>query len=162
MNVNLSVRQLRRHDVAQQVSQTLAETGLPARHLKIEVTESMLMENADAQVELLGQLRKLGVGVAIDDFGTGYSSLSYLQRFPIDALKIDRSFIARENGGDSWDIVRMIIALARDKRALSVAEGVETAEQARELRDMGCDRAQGYFYAPPLNTTDTEAMLGQA
>jgi EAL domain-containing protein (putative c-di-GMP-specific phosphodiesterase class I) len=159
INVNMSVRHLRQADIVEQVLQTLAETGLPANHLKLEVTESMLMENADTQVDVLRQLRKIGVGVAIDDFGTGYSSLSYLQRFPIDALKIDRSFIAHETRSDNWEIVRMIIALARDKRALTVAEGVETEDQARDLRNLGCDRAQGYLYGRPLEAEAAEKML---
>ncbi len=159
VNVNLSVRHLRQPTIVEQVTQTLAETGLPAAHLKVEVTESMLMEDADAQVEVLRRLRAAGVGAVIDDFGTGYSSLSYLQRFPIDALKIDRSFLAHGGGGESWDIVRMIIALAQDKRAQVVAEGVETEEQARRLREMGCDRAQGYLYSRPLPPDAIEGVL---
>ena len=158
VNVNISVQQLRRPDIVEQVSATLRETGLPAECLKLEVTESTLMEDADTQMAILHRLRAAGVGVTIDDFGTGYSSLSYLQRSPIDALKIDRSFIVRERG-DSWDIVRMIIALARDKRALAVAEGVETEDQAQELRDMGCDRAQGFLYAEPLPPPLAARML---
>ncbi len=117
------------------------------------------MEQADAQVDVLQRLRAAGVGVVIDDFGTGYSSLSYLQRFPIDAIKIDRSFLARDGGGESWDIVRMIIALARDKGALVVAEDVETEEQAQRLRTMGCDRAQGYLFSRPVEPDAAERLL---
>ncbi len=159
VNVNLSVRHLRQPNIVEQVTQTLAETGLPAAHLKLEVTESMLMEDADMQVDVLRRLRAAGVGTVIDDFGTGYSSLSYLQRFPVDALKIDRSFLAQGAGGESWDIVRMIIALAQDKPALVVAEGVETEEQARRLRELGCDRAQGYLYGRPLQPDLIEGIL---
>ncbi len=159
MNVNLSVRHLRQPTIVEQVTQTLAETGLPAAHLKVEVTESMLMEDAETQVDVLRRLRAAGVGAVIDDFGTGYSSLSYLQRFPIDALKIDRSFLAQGGGGESWDIVRMIIALAQDKRAQVLAEGVETDEQARRLRELGCDRAQGYLYGRPLPPDVIEGVL---
>jgi Amt family ammonium transporter len=161
MNVNMSVRHLRQPNIVEQVLQTLKETGLAAERLKLEVTESMLMENAVTQVDVLRRLRAIGVGVAIDDFGTGYSSLSYLQRFPIDALKIDRSFIAQDTRSDNWEIVRMILALARDKRALTVAEGVESEDQARDLRNLGCDRAQGYLYGRPLEADVAAQMLAR-
>jgi len=143
----------------EEVSQVLAETGLPPDRLKLEVTETTLMQDADAQVNILRKLRDIGVGVAIDDFGTGYSSLSYLQRFPIDSLKIDRSFVAHDYADNSWEIVRMIIALARDKRVLAVAEGVEAAGQHSRLCEMGCDLAQGYLYAQPLEADMAERML---
>ena len=142
VNVNMSVRHLRRPDLVEQVTRVLKDTNIPAERLKLEVTESMLMEDADQQVKILRKLRDAGIGVAIDDFGTGYSSLSYLQRFPIDSLKIDRSFVAHDDGEDRWDIVRLILALARDKRVLAVAEGVEARSQDKALRDLGCDRAQ--------------------
>jgi diguanylate cyclase (GGDEF)-like protein/PAS domain S-box-containing protein len=150
VHVNLSARHLRQANIVEQVMQALAETGLPPKHLKLEVTESLLMEHGDAQVGVLRQLLAAGVGTVIDDFGTGYSSLNYLQRFPVDALKIDRSFLVPEVRGDGWEIVRMIIALARYKRAVVVAEGVEEMEQARRLQELGCDQAQGYLYSRPL------------
>ncbi len=150
VHVNLSARHLRQATIVEQVMQTLAEADLPARHLKLEVTESLLMEDSDRQMGILRRLLAAGVGTVIDDFGTGYSSLSYLQRFPVDALKIGRSFLVPEARGGSWEIVRMIIALARYKRALVVAEGVEETEQAQRLRELQCDHAQGYLYGRPL------------
>jgi Amt family ammonium transporter len=159
VNVNMSVRHLRRPDLVDQVTRVLKDTNIPPERLKLEVTESMLMEDADQQVKILRKLRDAGIGVAIDDFGTGYSSLSYLQRFPIDSLKIDRSFVAHDDGEERWDIVRLILALARDKRVLAVAEGVEARSQDKALRDLGCDRAQGFLYAPPLEAAMAEQVL---
>lgn len=161
VHVNLSARHLQRADIVEQVMQTLAEANLPARHLKLEVTESLLVEDSDRQMGILRRLLAAGVGTVIDDFGAGYSSLNYLQRFPVETLKIDRSFMVPEAGGEGWEIVRMIVALAQYKRALVVAEGVEQAEQARRLRELGCDRAQGYLYAPPLSPEEIEGLLEQ-
>jgi EAL domain-containing protein (putative c-di-GMP-specific phosphodiesterase class I) len=161
LHVNLSARHLRQANVVEQVLQTLAETGLPAPHLKVEVTETLLMEEGDTQLGVLRRLRTAGVGTVIDDFGTGYSSLNYLRRFPVDALKIDRSFLTPEARGDGWEIVSMIIALAQYKRAVVVAEGVEESEQARRLEELGCDRAQGYLYGRPLPSTQIEELLRQ-
>ena len=162
LHVNLSARHVRQANIVEQVTQTLVDTGLPPRSLKVEVTESLLMEEGDTQVALLHQLLVAGVGTVIDDFGTGYSSLSYLQRLPVEALKIDRTFLAPEGAGDGWEIVRMIIALARYKHALVVAEGVEEEEQARRLRELGCDRAQGYLYSRPLPAQAIEDLLRQS
>jgi diguanylate cyclase (GGDEF)-like protein/PAS domain S-box-containing protein len=150
VSVNLSVRQLRQPRLAERILEVLTTAQLPPRLLKLEVTESMLMDDAETQIGILRRLREGGISVVIDDFGTGYSSLSYIQRFDFDVLKIDRSFLPTGSGPDGWDIVRMIIKLAADKKAKVVAEGVETEHHAARLRELGCDWAQGYFFARPL------------
>lgn len=159
MNVNFSARHLRQANVVDEVQEVLRETGLAPECLKLELTETVLMEGADYHVGILQHLRDVGIAVVIDDFGTGYSSLSYLQRFPVHALKIDRSFVAAAREKGDWDIVRMIIALARDKKALVVAEGVEDEQQAQRLIDLGCDRAQGYLYSRPVEAEVAEQLL---
>ncbi|HEX9632249.1 MAG TPA: EAL domain-containing protein [Gemmatimonadales bacterium] len=159
VSVNLSVRQLRQPRLVERILEVLAAAALPPRFLKLEVTESMLMDDADAQIAILRRLREAGISVVIDDFGTGYSSLSYIQRFDFDVLKIDRSFLPTGGGTDGWDIVRMIIELAGDKKAKVVAEGVETERHAVRLRELGCDWAQGYFFARPLEPDAATARL---
>jgi diguanylate cyclase (GGDEF)-like protein/PAS domain S-box-containing protein len=150
VSVNLSVRQLRQPRLAERILEVLTAAGLPPGLLKLEVTESMLMDDAETQIGILRRLRDGGISVVIDDFGTGYSSLSYIQRFDFDVLKIDRSFLPSGGGDEGWDIVRMIIKLAGDKKAKVVAEGVETERHAERLRELGCDWAQGYLFARPL------------
>jgi len=153
--VNVSARQLRQPDFIETVDYILAETGCPATALELEVTESLLLEDAEAAIELLGQLTARGVRVAIDDFGTGYSSLSYLKRMPIKTLKIDRSFVS-EVGSDASvaAIARTVIVLARSLNLDVLAEGVETAEQAAWLRREGCDWAQGWHFGRPMAAED--------
>lgn len=153
--VNVSARQLRQPDFVEMVDAILAETGCPARALELEVTESLLLEDAEAAIELLGALSSRGVRVAIDDFGTGYSSLSYLKRMPVQTLKIDRSFVS-EVGSDAnvAAIARTVIVLARSLGLDVLAEGVETAEQAAWLRREGCDWAQGWHYGRPMPPED--------
>ncbi len=148
MSVNLSSRQFSQADLIEQVSSVLRETGLPALNLKLEITESMVMENFDTAIQMLTQLRNLGVGLSIDDFGTGYSSLSYLHRFPIDTLKIDRSFVTQmTDNTENAEIVRTIVTLARSLGMNVIAEGVETRAQLTQLRDLGCDFGQGYLFS---------------
>ncbi len=151
MAVNLSARQLRQPDLVAHVSAILQETGLPAEVLKLELTESMIMGNAEEAVALLQNLKDLGVRLSIDDFGTGYSSLAYLKRFPIDELKIDRSFV-RDIPLDSNDneIAAAIIGMARGLRLRVIAEGVETEAQKSFLKQCGCHAYQGYLYSRPL------------
>jgi len=153
--VNVSARQLRQSDFVESVDQILRETGCPAHALELEVTESLLLEDAEAAIELLGQLNERGVRVAIDDFGTGYSSLSYLKRMPIQTLKIDRSFVA-ELGCDHnvAAIARTVIVLAHSLGMDVLAEGVETAEQAAWLQREGCDWVQGWFFGRPMPAED--------
>ncbi|PND38955.1 GGDEF domain-containing protein [Paucibacter aquatile] len=153
--VNVSARQLRQPDFIETVDFILAETGCPAQALELEVTESLLLEDAEAAIELLGALTARGVRVAIDDFGTGYSSLSYLRRMPVRTLKIDRSFVS-ELGQDAHvaAIARTVIVLARSLNLDVLAEGVETAEQAAWLQREGCDWAQGWHYGRPMPAED--------
>ena len=162
ISVNLSVRQFVQADLIQQIDQILQETGLDARSLRLEITESVIMENAEAAAAMLLQLRSLGVQLYVDDFGTGYSSLSYLHRFPIDALKIDRSFISGMGvEHESAEIVQTIITLAQNLGIYVVAEGVETAVQLSQLRAINCKdgQGQGYFFSKPLEREAVEALL---
>ena len=156
VSVNLSCKQFAQPGLLEQVKEILNETGLPGPCLELEITESVIMENADAACETLRELRALGVGLSIDDFGTGYSSLSYLHRFPITALKIDRSFIAND---DHSGIVGTIITLADKLGVEVVAEGIETAAQGAYLKDLGCEFGQGYWLARPADSAAIELLL---
>jgi len=159
--VNFSAAQFKQKDFEARVREALADTGLEPRHLELEITETLAMQNAEATAETLRRLKELGVRVSIDDFGTGYSSLGYLRRFPIDILKIDRSFVRdAECDGDSAAIVRTIVALARALKLKVVAEGVETAEQREFLAREGVDRMQGYFFARPCEAPALAAQFG--
>ncbi|MBV9283570.1 MAG: EAL domain-containing protein, partial [Acidimicrobiia bacterium] len=133
------------------VDRALRESGLDPDRLWLEITESVLMEDADAAVAALERLRGLGVHLCVDDFGTGYSSLAYLRRFPVDALKVDRSFVAGL-GKDPEDsaIVEAVVSMAHSLRLSVVAEGVETDEQLARLRELGCELAQGFYFAAPV------------
>ena len=160
MSVNLSGRQFSQADLIDQISSALRESGLKAVNLKLEITESMVMENFDTAIDMLTQLRVLGVGLSIDDFGTGYSSLSYLHRFPIDTLKIDRSFVTQmTDNSENAEIVRTIVTLARSLDMAVVAEGVETADQLRQLSDLGCDYGQGYLFSRPVGAGQAAELL---
>ena len=159
VNVNLSPRQFAHPALAADVAAALHETGLPAAFLKLEITENLLMGDAGGAAATLEELKTLGVDLCIDDFGTGYSSLSYLHRFPIDTLKVDRSFIMRLGDGQTEQIVRTILVLARTLGMRAVAEGVETAEQADSLRAMGCEYAQGYRFSHPVAGDAAGAMI---
>ena len=148
VSVNLSSRQFSQADLTEQVAGALRESGLAPDRLKLEITESMVMENIETAIGMLNQLRALGVGISIDDFGTGYSSLSYLHRFPINTLKIDRSFVTRmTDNAENAEIVRTIVTLARSLQMNVVAEGVETREQLARLRELDCDYGQGYLFS---------------
>ncbi|MFD2271577.1 EAL domain-containing protein [Undibacterium arcticum] len=149
--VNLSARQFTKKDLVQSIANILAETGLAPHFLELELTESLLMNDVEAAIEILQGLRALHVQMSIDDFGTGYSSLAYLRRFPIDVLKIDRSFV-RDMTLDSDDavIVKSVISLAHNLKLRVVAEGVETQEQLMHLRILECDVMQGYFFSNPV------------
>src|SRR5437868_5382173 len=151
MSVNLSGRQFSQADLIEQISSALREAGLRPGCLKLEITESMVAENMDTAIGMLTQLRDLGVGLSIDDFGTGYSSLSYLHRFPIDTLKIDRSFVTQMTvNTENAEIVRTIVTLARSLDMNAVAEGVETREQLRQLCELECGYGQGYLFSKPV------------
>ncbi len=160
MAVNVSGRQLRSPHFIKMVNDILTETQMPTAALELELTESFLMENEDQVMRTLNDLRGLGLHLSVDDFGTGYSSLSYLKRFPISTLKIDKSFV-QDIPGDDEDlaIVAAILRMASALKLEVVAEGVETAEQLRILREMGCDVVQGYFFSRPLSAKDCTAYL---
>jgi EAL domain-containing protein (putative c-di-GMP-specific phosphodiesterase class I) len=148
--VNLSSVQVKNGNIAQVILSALAASGLPASRLEIEITESILLENDAATLNMLHQLRTLGVRIAMDDFGTGYSSLSYLRTFPLDKIKIDRSFVQDvAQNSEARAIVRAITSLARALKINVVAEGVETAEQLEIVKAEGCNEIQGYFFSRP-------------
>ena len=158
--VNLSARQAKDPNLLPLITRTLLETALPAHLLELEITESMLMENVDANITLLEQLHQLGIHLSIDDFGTGYSSMSYLKRFPIDQLKIDRHFVRDIPGnGDDEAISNAIISMAHSLGLSVVAEGVETAAQQQFMRAAGCDLMQGYYFARPMPAEQLSALL---
>jgi len=157
---NVSVRQLHESDFIDTVEHALESSGLAPDALIIELTENMLMEDAENSVVMLRELKRLGVGLSIDDFGTGYSSLSYLQRFPIDQLKIDRSFVAEIKGvGSHAPIVKAVVSLAHDLGLTVVAEGIETHHQLAHVRAYGCEEFQGYYCSPPVSADDFEALV---
>ena len=160
VSVNLSVKQFNQPDLVENIAGLLQEFQLPPRCLKLEITESVFSDNLDAAVGLLTQLRELGVQLSIDDFGTRYSSLSYLQRFPIDTLKIDRSFVTQmmENE-ENLAIVRTIVALAQNLGMDVVAEGVETEDQLRLLRKLECENGQGFLFSTPLGGNQLEQFI---
>ena len=162
MSVNVSAKQFLQPNLAAEIGKLLREVGLPPDTLKLEITESTVMADPSAAIEMLLQIKSLGVQLSIDDFGTGYSSLSYLHRFPLDTLKIDRSFTkAIGQGGDSMEIVRTILPMANSLRLNVIAEGVETAEQLAILRKLRCEYAQGYYFSKPVTADEAGALLGK-
>jgi EAL domain-containing protein (putative c-di-GMP-specific phosphodiesterase class I) len=146
--VNVSPKQFRSGDLLKTLTSTLTDSGFDPTHLELEITEGILMEDPNQVIEVLHAIRKLGIGIVVDDFGTGFSSLAYLTRFPIDKIKIDRSFVRDLTLGDAdAAIVDTIIVMAHTLGMKVVAEGVETSEQESYLTDRGCDQAQGYRYS---------------
>jgi EAL domain-containing protein (putative c-di-GMP-specific phosphodiesterase class I) len=160
--VNIASPHFRQGGLIDSVAQALRASRLDPALLELEVTESMLMQSVDTTLETLSKLKDMGVRLAIDDFGTGYSSLSYLKRFPLDTLKIDRSFI-KDLPCDAEDaaIAKAIIAMAHSLKLAVVAEGVETAEQLAFLQQHGCDVVQGYLFSRPVSAEDFEGLLAQ-
>jgi EAL domain-containing protein (putative c-di-GMP-specific phosphodiesterase class I) len=158
----LSPSQVAQANLPGDVATALRESGLPPQALRLEVTESLLLEGVDDAAAQLERLRALRVELVMDDFGTGYSSLSYLRRFPLDGLKIDRSFVRRVGlrRGDT-ELVRTIIALAQNLNMGVIAEGVETAGQRDRLLDLGCTIGQGFFFAEPLDPAVAGARLAE-
>jgi diguanylate cyclase (GGDEF)-like protein/PAS domain S-box-containing protein len=159
VSVNLSGKQFAHPDLCDKVRAILDETGIIPLSVKLEITESSLVENPDAAAQILRQLKELGVRISLDDFGTGYSSLSYLHRFPIDVLKIDRSFVNRMSVSKNSEIVRTIITLAINLGMEVIAEGVETEEQVAQLASMHCDYVQGYLFSPPMQSSAVHELL---
>ena len=161
--VNVSALQFRRLDLVETVGRALSDAGVDARYLEIELTETALMTHPEESVEILERLSRMGVIVSVDDFGTGYSSMSYLRRFPIDKLKIDRSFINHlMTSADDASIVRAIISLAHGLRLKVIAEGVETAEQVACLQKLGCDQFQGFYFGRPVTAMAFEELMRTA
>lgn len=160
ISVNLSAKQLMHPALMSQVSEILLETGLNPRRLKLEVTESTVMEHSETALGVLSELRELGISLSTDDFGTGYSSLSYLHRFPFERLKIDRSFINKMDLDDKSEaIVRTILLLGQNLNIETVAEGIETEKQLELLRAHGCPSGQGFLFSKPLNAEDAGRLL---
>ena len=153
--VNLSARQFRSGYLLDEIDATLSETSLSASSLELEITESMVMEDPEGVIKLLGRIRSRGIHLSLDDFGTGHSSLAYLKRFPIDCVKIDREFIKdMPQDTDDVAIARTIVAMAKSLGLSTVAEGVETYEQFGMLKIMGCDQIQGFYFSRPLPADD--------
>ena len=160
VSVNISAHQLRKGNLAEEVESILEQTGLPARLLELEITESQLMNHMEESIEILTRIRDLGVSLSIDDFGTGYSSLSYLKRLPVDSIKIDRSFISHlgDNDNDAA-ITRAIIVMAHSLDLRVIAEGVEERDHINFLKNHKCDEVQGYFISRPLPISDFNNFL---
>jgi len=158
--VNISSLQFRRQSLVNTVTKALRMSGLDPAHLELELTESSIMKNMEESSKILEELKAMGLRVAIDDFGTGYSSLAYLKRFPLDVLKIDRSFIRDIPADqDNAAIATAIIAMAHSLNLKVVAEGIETEEQFDFLREQGCDEIQGYLFSPALSSDEIETFL---
>ncbi len=157
--VNLSAKQFSQPDLVKQTVKSLRETGADPRRLRLEITESVLMENPESALAKLRGLREMGVKISIDDFGTGYSSLSYLQRFPIDCLKVDRGFVGGMDDHGNMTIVKSVVNLAHSLGLEVVAEGIETPRQEALLKEFGCDYGQGFLYARPLPPNQAERLL---
>jgi len=160
VTANITSKELVQEDLVSSIRQTLQQTAMSPRHLQLEIRETVAMADAENAAQVLARLKELGVRLSIDDFGTGYSSLSRLQGLPLDTLKIDRSFISdMDDDPDKREIVRVIVMLGQQLGMKVVAEGTETAEQVRFLKDLGCDYAQGYFFSRPVDARAFEELL---
>lgn len=163
ISVNLSSKQFLQNDLAKKISQILQENEIDHHHLKLEITETTLMANSSSALSLLNQLKQLGIDIYMDDFGTGYSSLSYLHKFPVNALKIDKSFITSlEEGNENSKIVETILSLARSFSFKAIAEGIETKDQLKVLLDRKCKYGQGYYFCRPLDEEAAEKMFADS
>lgn len=161
ISVNLSVKQFSQPDLIEQITQVLGETGFDPRSLKLEITESVLLENAEVVKAIIERLRGLGIQFSLDDFGTGYSSLGYLNRFPIDALKIDVVFVERMTvEPERYEIVRAVVTLAHNLGIGVMAEGVRSSEHVGQLRSLGCEYGQGFYFAEPLDGEAAATLIG--
>lgn len=162
VSVNVSGKQFMQPELSDEIVKLLNETGISPHSLKLEITETAMMEDVDAAVVLLEKLKSLGIRLSIDDFGTGYSSLSYLHRFPLDSLKIDRSFVTNmQDSAENREIVRTIINLAQSLKLDIIAEGIENFDQILHLQSLNCQYGQGFYFAKPLDRKNIEIMLGE-
>jgi EAL domain-containing protein (putative c-di-GMP-specific phosphodiesterase class I) len=152
MAVNLSVKQLQHSDIVADVRDALADSGLDPACLTLEITETVMMTDTDLAVQRLKELKDLGVRLAMDDFGTGYSSLSYLSKFPVDILKMDRSFLRDDATPETAGLATAVVSLGETLNLEVVAEGIELSEQWATLRDLGCDKGQGFYFARPMDS----------
>lgn len=159
INVNLCVKQFMQANLLEELQQMLQQNALDPSTLNLEITESAVMESTTSAATILRQLKELGVELSIDDFGTGYSALSYLHRFPIKTLKIDRSFVSRMDGNGNAEIVQTIILLAHNLGMEVVAEGVETEEQLRQLKQLKCNYGQGYLFSVAVDAQAAARLI---
>lgn len=160
VSVNLSPEQFRQPDLLDQITRILEQTGLPAEHLKLEVTESAVMHDPERATEVLHKLRERNIRILLDDFGTGFSSLSYLHTLPIDVIKIDRSFVMNMSlNGEHAATIQAVTTLAENRHLRVIAEGIETADQLVQLQSLGCHFGQGYYFARPLDATQAEVLI---
>ncbi|NEO56783.1 MAG: EAL domain-containing protein [Okeania sp. SIO3B5] len=158
--VNISGKQFSQHNLILHIQRILQQTGINPQKLKIEITESVVMDNAESAITVLSQLQELGIQLSVDDFGTGYSSLSYLHRFPINTLKVDKSFVTNMGvNGENCEIVRAVVTLAHSLGLDVVAEGIETEQQLTQLKNLGCEYGQGYLFSKPVDATGATALL---
>jgi diguanylate cyclase (GGDEF)-like protein len=159
--VNLSPVQFKSKNLLPVIVSALAKSGLSPGRLELEITESVLLQDSDATLTMLHQMRDLGLKISMDDFGTGYSSLSYLRKFPFDKIKIDQSFIREMSGNDSLAIVRAVTAMGTSLGIVTTAEGVETFEQFEQLKLEGCNEVQGYLFSPPRPASEVKELLSR-
>ena len=162
ISVNVSALQFQSPDFTNQVMSVITSTGIPASMLELEITEEATAHDPEHVIKVLNQLKNIGVSLAIDDFGIGYSSLSYLRRFPIDVLKIDRSFVMKiDKSKTDASVVKLILGLANELDIKVVAEGVETIDQYQRLKNWKCDLIQGFYFSKPLPESDYTKLLEQ-